>query len=480
MASVPASDTRTMASVPCTPPSQTSPRSSASPPSLGHRLPSLPYLAAPPSNIRANSLRCLGLYLLEEHAQYLEDERGLVSILEYLAGRRDLQVPLTPVSLSAAAPQVFSSEVCEYLSQYYKCLHSEDANEIFFGQLHPFHRNRARPLPRMPQAPDLPLEGGDRVLLFAGVEGGPQIIVREGRGGGEGGERGRGRGSGRGGGGRGRADNGPPEFFNVPTIDVSVPKHETPRAPNSTDRQQRQLLCRQQAIALAEAIDDATPGSLPPFIYSGHIEDDVQKMTDEATLFHATRLSKLTSFHYNGVMPDLCYRHPNFCSAGPSFSLANTAEQAVSHLLHARPTVRIATAPVDPVVVLAFKVDGRAILQDSLTGFVDMERPSDFLNEDDSEVCPSLHFIRRVCQLTNKQWIRENWESKGLAGLRDSDYHFIVGPFLTPVDDHTRYKVSSNWTRSKQPPVHVAAVSHRAFRQLTDAIHMIYIEREKS
>jgi hypothetical protein len=50
---------------------------------------------------------------------------------------------------------------------------------------------------------------------------------------------------------------------------------------------------------------------------------------------------------------------------------------------------------VDPILVLAFKMDIATIIGAAGTGYVDMGEPGELLNELDSEVClfPSIMFI---------------------------------------------------------------------------------------
>jgi hypothetical protein len=133
---------------------------------------------------------------------------------------------------------------------------------------------------------------------------------------------------------------------------------------------------------------------LPEFTYTGGEDDPIP--AGAGVLYHATRLSRLRHFARAGVDP-VAFYHPNFFSPAPSFNLANSVEQTVSHVLHAGPTFRVAgsDAPVDPILVLAFKINMSTIIGAKGTGYVDIGRPGEHLNKEDSEVClfPFIMFI---------------------------------------------------------------------------------------
>ncbi|KAJ7136054.1 hypothetical protein C8R44DRAFT_869740 [Mycena epipterygia] len=199
--------------------------------------------------------------------------------------------------------------------------------------------------------------------------------------------------------------------------------------------------------------------SLPRFRYVHTLDDEDLVNGREGTLYHATRLRSLKSFKKTGVNP---IPHGNFYSGAPSFNLADTVEQAVSHVLHGRPSARIDGSPTDPIMVLAFRMELQSIFNGK-TAYVSMEPVGEFLGAEDAA------------------WVADNFDREGLDAIESVPWDFVVGPFLTPVKQSSgevRYKISKSWTESGAQLVHVAAVSREAFTLLNRSLVGIFVETE--
>ncbi|KAJ6573990.1 hypothetical protein DFH09DRAFT_1151623, partial [Mycena vulgaris] len=252
-------------------------------------------------------------------------------------------------------------------------------------------------------------------------------------------------------------------FNTLPITLIAVPPRKTPPRPGNSFSQRsfRQSACHAQATRMATKINDST--DLPLFRYIADADDSDLSNGRTCTLFHATRKSHLAAFQEVGVSP-FPYSHANLFSPAPSFNLDDTVEQAVSHVLHARPTVRVNGAPVDPIIVFAFEVPF-GIIFGQKTGYVDLGTPGEVLNHGDSA------------------WISDNRQRGGQEGIEEIVHDFIVGPFLMPIkqpDGHDIYRIAKPWREGSDQPIHVAAVSRFAFQTLTENLKAIFVENEVS
>ncbi|KAJ7136056.1 hypothetical protein C8R44DRAFT_729564 [Mycena epipterygia] len=458
--------------MPCTPSSN--PWRSRSPPSLPLN---------PPGQILPRDLeRLVGRFMLEDHAFYVPEERGIMSIIENIRSRVDLHVPATIENLTQLSPTIFTSEMCAFLTRYYDALHGDPSygpcdgfgalevadvfTSIFHDLIEVVHREHFRGYKER-------MKETEQVRGSAETPEGASSGSHDSRSGsgGEGTDRGRAVGAGRG--RRGKAGRGRGEEAGHGQVEATP---QLQREPNpfmdlsitcvTVSESERYTTCHDQAMLLSRKIQD-NMSDLPKFRYIETTDDEDLKNGGKGTLYHATRYSYLSTFQL-GVNP-IANSHPNFFSSAPSFNLADTVEQAVSYVLHGKPTTRIDGILTDPIMVFAFQVDLQSIFG-SNTGYVGMDPPGGFLNDVDAE------------------WVTSNRKRRGKDRIHEIEFDFVVGPVLTPVQQPSgedRYKISNAWTETGAQPIHVAAVSRDAFAMLTECLsaivtgaEQIFVEKE--
>ncbi|KAJ7042613.1 hypothetical protein C8F04DRAFT_1076520 [Mycena alexandri] len=490
-----------------------------------------PWLAlTPPEDAdTSNPLSILEFYVCDKIAPYLEEDRGLTSIIENIGQDSRFQVPASPgvytnslfrtvandclraASINALAPCIFAPTTCQVLSSYYAGLHGCDTecepqcggfgdviiSEIFLN----FFYNlvdlcgvlaklaRAAGEAEGSQSGEPPSaddengngSGGDDGKGEAG--GGGRAGGGRGGGAGAGGSGGAGEGgSGGEGGGSGGGANEEAQaegslFQTLPLIEIVVPSRTTPPRPPKPWKSARRAAapmdtpapalatnsleirrncCRDQAFQLATTAFPHTPPLIHPLLPS--LLDPSTPSKPPVTLFHATRLSTLSHFRRYGVDP-FRYAHGNFFSPAPSFNLADTIEAAMSHVLHGMPTTwhPITGAPTNPILIFEFEVD--------LTG---------------RKIHNLMRWDNHPLELADpalSEWVKANWEKQG-KGEMPTDMDFVIGPFLVPINQHSKHIVMDAWSRTNQLPIHVAAVSQPAFTLLNNSLKAIYVERE--
>ncbi|KAJ7219987.1 hypothetical protein GGX14DRAFT_389391 [Mycena pura] len=457
-------------------------------------------------------------FLAPFYAAYIVEERGHISVRERLWSDVNLKTPASIENLVVAASGIFSVEVVLYLQQYYASADKAACDQVMACRttvdvcldiLDQIREGCHHWATRSASSGD----GG----VLSGRHGGPGVGDAglgsqggggRGRGASRGGERGghegrggtRGRG-GRGGGGRpGRPPRETP-FTSVGIHMIEVPPRTTPLRPvqsqsqrttpsqrtvrspdqshtaphpdqsHTAPRPERQAItdrcneCQRQAIAFAQGICASVMGeNLLPFSYilqEQYAVPNPEASSAHGTLYHATRFRHLHQFQRYGVDPGML-PHPNFFSKAPSFNLCTCPEQAISHVLHGTPTVRINGVLCDPIVVLAFHVNMASFWEHYLD-YVAVQDAKTRLNMEDT------------------MWVRENLEAEGKGKMEAEGSDFIVGPWLVPLTnrDDVSFMVSSyEWTRNKEQPLHIAAVSMEACNWLTQSIAAVFVEKE--
>ncbi|KAJ7671508.1 hypothetical protein DFH06DRAFT_1320304 [Mycena polygramma] len=547
------------------------PRSNSSPPSLGQpelhaRSPHLGILATP--RVGEDPLvSCL----TADYAATLEEERGLQGVREALYQRAELLVPATHDSVSSSAASVFSSDIAESLAQYY----ATDSSQLCdgFGSLRVVDVYQKLldgflQVPRppfiggedgiggeddgLPQGEGAGAAPGDGAEAGPGGRGGGGVSQGAGGGSGDGAKAGpaggagagpgddTGEGLGRGRRGADREDGGQPALLNLfsrlEPIEIAVPPRTTPKVPRSyslalqpSKRIERKAMCHDQALRVAQAIEGIHPNH-PRFRFVNDDDDPALSNGTRGVLYHGTRRSALSSFRAAGVNP-VAYLHRTFFSKGPSFNLADSVEQAVSHVLHGGPTVRTAlrsTATRDaapatppsaqgnaaPATPRSTRSDAGPPTPPSTQGGAAPATPPSTrrsalatpqANRDNSlapvdpimvlafEVELSAVYTAtrtayvemeapggRLLNNRDTEWVNGN-RAAGGTGPRPQNYDFVVGPFLTALpclNGNDILQVSPAWVPGGSQPVHVAAVNERAWNLLNEALVHIYIERE--
>ncbi|KAJ7220142.1 hypothetical protein GGX14DRAFT_389514 [Mycena pura] len=386
----------------------------------------------------------LALFLAPFYAAYVTEERGESSIEQRLLTDVHLQSPASIETLLVAASGIFSVDIVSFLRRHYAFVDKSACNDAMACRrtidicLDMFQQLREGCYRWAIHNASTGDNGGN-----GGRHGGPSIRDA-GLGSQAGGGRGQGGsglcgGAGRGGhGGRRGRGGGVPQ----------VPPHTTPPCPDPWQRTNRHTKCHRQALAFAQGIGNSVAGgNLPPFTYlvqELYTVQDPQASSPYGTLYHATRHSTLRCFDALGVEPRVA-THPNFFSKAPSFNLCSSVVQAISHVLHSSPTLHINGVVCDPVVVLAFRIDMASFWEDSVVDYVAMESPLSNLNTEDT------------------MWVKENMAAKGMGRMEAEGRDFVVGPWLVV---HTFY----DWIPNATQPLHVAAVSMKACKRLTENI----------
>ncbi|KAJ7757034.1 hypothetical protein B0H16DRAFT_676763 [Mycena metata] len=422
-------------------------RSHSSPPSVTPE--KKPWLALlPPQDVDVyDYVDILELYLSNDLAPYLEEERGLTSIFENIRENPRFHAPASRSAIEALAPSIFAPAACQVLKSYYAGLHGEDddcdlqcgglgdttISQIFRKFLSSLVDLAASLAQGASSSGKPPSDGnGDG----NGNDGGNGNGIGDGDGKGEvpGGDRAGGGAGGESGGAGGGGPNDEEDllFSKLPLKDIPVPARTTPprptkppklskaerraatslnppattpTAPTAVDARRGQ--CRTQALRLAIGIFPNPPPLIHPLLPS--LLDPSNDTKPSLTLFHATRLSSLRLFRLDGINPNP-YSHSNYFSAAPSFNLADSVEAAVFHVLHGTPTVRnpITHAPTDPILVFEFQIN---MSGSKIHNLLRSDEPLQVANADLSK------------------WVKSNYDALGKAPT-PKNVDFVIGPFL--------------------------------------------------